>query len=477
MPRVIGGRYGLSSKEFTPGDGRRRLRRARRASGRGAASRSASTTTSPGTSLAYDPALDIEPADTVRAVFFGLGSDGTVGANKNTIKILGDEEDLHAQGYFVYDSKKSGSQTVSHLRFGPAADPRAVPRAAGELRRLPPVRPARPASTCSAARPHGATLLLNCPHPPDEVWDALSRPVQEQILAKHIDAVRDRRRPDRARGRPGRPHQHRPADLLLRHLRRAAARAGDRADQGGDREDLRPARRRGGRAQPGGGRPRARRRCTGSRCRRARRADARAAAGRARARARVRPHRHRGDDGRPRRRAAGQRAAGRRHLPERHGRLREAQHLRARRRLGRRPLHPVRQLQLRLPAQRDPLEVLRRVEPRGGARRLPVGAARRRRPARHPLHAAGLRRGLHRLRAVRRGLPGRRARASRPQGDQPRAARAARRRRAREHRVLRDAARRTTARGSTSARCAAPSSSSRCSSSPAPAPAAARRRT
>src|SRR5205823_13859200 len=70
-----------------------------------------------GTSLTYDAALDIEPDDTVRAVFFGLGADGTVGANKNTIKILG--EHLHAQGYFVYDSKKSGSQTVSHLRFGP----------------------------------------------------------------------------------------------------------------------------------------------------------------------------------------------------------------------------------------------------------------------------------------------------------------------------------------------------------------------
>jgi hypothetical protein len=71
------------------------------------------------TSLDYDASLDIEPEDTVRAVFFGLGSDGTVGANKNTIKILGGEENLNAQAYFVYDSKKSGSQTVSHLRFGP----------------------------------------------------------------------------------------------------------------------------------------------------------------------------------------------------------------------------------------------------------------------------------------------------------------------------------------------------------------------
>ena len=138
-----------------------------------------------GTSLRYDATLDIEPPETVRAVFFGLGSDGTVGANKNTIKILGDEG-LHAQGYFVYDSKKSGSQTVSHLRFGPQ-----------------PIRAAYLVQQASFVGCHqfglldrvdvlgaaadGATLLLNCPRPPDQVWDALSRPTQEQILAKHID--------------------------------------------------------------------------------------------------------------------------------------------------------------------------------------------------------------------------------------------------------------------------------------------------
>ena len=118
MPIVIGGRYGLSSKEFTPGMvagvfeelGRERPKR-RFTVG--------ITDDVSGTSLSYDASLDIEPAETVRAVFFGLGADGTVGANKNTIKILGSEESLNAQGYFVYDSKKSGSQTVSHLRFGP----------------------------------------------------------------------------------------------------------------------------------------------------------------------------------------------------------------------------------------------------------------------------------------------------------------------------------------------------------------------
>ncbi|MGZ8697314.1 MAG: 2-oxoacid:acceptor oxidoreductase family protein, partial [Gaiellaceae bacterium] len=120
MPIVIGGRYGLSSKEFTPGMVAGTFEELRRAKPRRRFTVGINDDVS-GTSLSYDPTLDIESPETVRAVFFGLGSDGTVGANKNTIKILGDEEGLHAQGYFVYDSKKSGSQTVSHLRFGPKA--------------------------------------------------------------------------------------------------------------------------------------------------------------------------------------------------------------------------------------------------------------------------------------------------------------------------------------------------------------------
>jgi pyruvate-ferredoxin/flavodoxin oxidoreductase len=119
MPRVIGGRYGLSSKEFSPGMVAAVLEELTRDRPKRRFTIGINDDVA-GTSLSYDPTLDIEPPETVRAVFFGLGSDGTVGANKNTIKILGDEEDLHAQGYFVYDSKKSGSQTVSHLRFGPA---------------------------------------------------------------------------------------------------------------------------------------------------------------------------------------------------------------------------------------------------------------------------------------------------------------------------------------------------------------------
>ncbi len=184
MPSVIGGRYGLSSKEFTPAmvagvfEELERERPKRRFT-------IGITDDVSGTSLSYDASLDIEPADTVRAVFFGLGSDGTVGANKNTIKILGSEEGLNAQGYFVYDSKKSGSQTVSHLRFGPEPihAPYLISQASfvgchqfGLLER---------AEVLDRAAP-GATLLLNCRQPPDEVWDALARPVQEQILAKEI---------------------------------------------------------------------------------------------------------------------------------------------------------------------------------------------------------------------------------------------------------------------------------------------------
>jgi pyruvate-ferredoxin/flavodoxin oxidoreductase len=183
-PTVIGGRYGLSSKELTPG----MVAGALEELGRGRPRRRFTlgiVDDVSGTSLPYDASLDIEPPETVRAVFFGLGADGTVGANKNTIKILGDEEGLHAQGYFVYDSKKSGSQTVSHLRFGPQpiSAPYLVSQASfvgchqfGLLERDEVLERTAP----------GATLLLNCPYPPDRVWDELSRPVQERILEKGI---------------------------------------------------------------------------------------------------------------------------------------------------------------------------------------------------------------------------------------------------------------------------------------------------
>jgi pyruvate-ferredoxin/flavodoxin oxidoreductase len=185
MPRVIGGRYGLSSKELTPGMvagvleelGRERPRRRFTIGINDDVSH---------TSLPYDDTLEIEAASTVRSVFFGLGSDGTVGANKNTIKILGSEAGLHAQGYFVYDSKKSGSQTVSHLRFGP--EPIRAPYLVGQASFVGchHFRMLERAEVLARAAP-GATLLLNCRYGPGEVWDMLPRLAQEQILEKGID--------------------------------------------------------------------------------------------------------------------------------------------------------------------------------------------------------------------------------------------------------------------------------------------------
>ncbi|MFZ2175046.1 MAG: pyruvate:ferredoxin (flavodoxin) oxidoreductase [Rhodococcus sp. (in: high G+C Gram-positive bacteria)] len=184
MPRVSGGRYGLSSKEFTPAMVAGVFDELGRANPRRRFTIGIDDDVS-GTSVAYDPSFDIESPDTVRAIFYGLGSDGTVGANKNTIKILGGEERLHVQGYFVYDSKKSGSQTVSHLRFGPRAirAPYLVTRAnlvgCHQFQFLEKVDVLGPAAP-------GATLLLNCRYQPDRVWDALPRRVQEQILDKRI---------------------------------------------------------------------------------------------------------------------------------------------------------------------------------------------------------------------------------------------------------------------------------------------------
>ena len=182
MPRVVGGRYGLSSKEFTPG----MVAGVFTALARPEPPRRFTvgiTDDVSGTSIDYDAGLDIEDEETVRAVFFGIGSDGTVGANKNTIKILG--EDRYAQAYFVYDSKKSGGSTISHLRFGP--HPIAAPylvRAArfvgvhheGLLDSLDVLDVASP----------GAVVLLNTSTPPEEVWAALSRPVQGTIVDKGL---------------------------------------------------------------------------------------------------------------------------------------------------------------------------------------------------------------------------------------------------------------------------------------------------
>ena len=183
-PRVIGGRYGLSSKEFTPAMVKAVLDELAGETPKNHFTVGIVDDVSH-TSLAMDDTFDIEPPDVVRAVFFGLGADGTVGANKNSIKIIGEETDNFVQGYFVYDSKKSGAITISHLRFGP----RPI-RSAYLIRRASFVACSQfvfldKYDVLEAAAP-GATFLLNSPYGPDEVWDQMPREVQEEILDKQI---------------------------------------------------------------------------------------------------------------------------------------------------------------------------------------------------------------------------------------------------------------------------------------------------
>jgi pyruvate-ferredoxin/flavodoxin oxidoreductase len=202
-PLVIGGRYGLASKEFTPA--------------MAAAVFAELTAASPRReftvgivddvtklSLEVDASFSTEPADVATAVFYGLGSDGTVGATRNTVKIIGEETELFAQGYFVLDSKKSGSVTVSHLRFGPRPiqSTYLVQRAGfvachqfGFLEKMDVLGLAA----------DGGTFLLNSPFGPDEVWSRIPVEVQRQIIAKRLRFhVVDASRVARDAGLPGR---------------------------------------------------------------------------------------------------------------------------------------------------------------------------------------------------------------------------------------------------------------------------------
>jgi len=189
MPHVVGGRYGLSSKDFTPACVKAALDELlKRDDNRFAARHGFSIGIDDDVShmsLAVDPDFSIEPASVTRAVFYGLGADGTVGANKNSVKIIAEDAGLFAQGYFVYDSHKSGAQTVSHLRFGPEPikAPYLIAQAgfvachkADFLERQDVLRLAAP----------GGVFLLNTPHGTDTAFDALPRPVQKQIIDKKL---------------------------------------------------------------------------------------------------------------------------------------------------------------------------------------------------------------------------------------------------------------------------------------------------
>jgi pyruvate-ferredoxin/flavodoxin oxidoreductase len=192
MPRLVNGRYGLSSKEFTPAMAKAVFDELAKPMPKNHFTVGILDDVTH-TSLDFDPSFDIERDDVVRAIFWGLGSDGTVSANKNSIKIIGEETPNFAQGYFVYDSKKSGARTISHLRFGPR-----------------PIQSAYLVSRANFVAVHqfgflqlydvlheaaeGATLLLNAPYVTDEVWAKLPCKIQQEIIRKKlrlfvIDAV------------------------------------------------------------------------------------------------------------------------------------------------------------------------------------------------------------------------------------------------------------------------------------------------
>ena len=181
-PTIVGGRYGLSSKEFTPAMVKAVYDNLNSAHPKEHFTVGINDDISH-SSLTYDPKFSTESDDVVRAMFYGLGADGTVGANKNSIKIIGENTNNYAQGYFVYDSKKSGAMTVSHLRFGPR-----------------PIRSTYLVSQANFVACHqwiflerydmlsaltpGGVFLLNSPYGPDEVWQKLPREVQEQLIGK-----------------------------------------------------------------------------------------------------------------------------------------------------------------------------------------------------------------------------------------------------------------------------------------------------
>jgi pyruvate-ferredoxin/flavodoxin oxidoreductase len=184
MPMIVGGRYGLSSKEFTPA----MVKGVFDELSKDRPKRSFTVGIVDDVThshIDYDPTFTTEPDTVHRALFFGLGADGTVGANKNTIKIIGEEGDLHAQGYFVYDSKKSGSQTVSHVRFGPDKIRSAYLIQQASFIGCHQFNFVEKIDVLDRAAP-GAVFLLNSPHGADDVWDRLPRPIQQQIIDKNI---------------------------------------------------------------------------------------------------------------------------------------------------------------------------------------------------------------------------------------------------------------------------------------------------
>ena len=184
MPKVVGGRYGLGSKEFTPAMVKGvydELKKDEPMTNFAVGIDDDVT----GLSISYDPSFSTESDTVTRCMFYGLGSDGTVGANKDAIKIIGKHTDLYVQGYFVYDSKKSGSSTVSHLRFGTTPIHSTYLITSANFIALHQPSLLNTFDFLKDAAP-GCTFLINSPVAPDKLWDSLPARMQQQILDKNI---------------------------------------------------------------------------------------------------------------------------------------------------------------------------------------------------------------------------------------------------------------------------------------------------
>ena len=413
MPLVIGGRYGLSSKDFNPSMAKAvfdELRKPEPPNGFTVGIIDDVTHTS----LAPDATFRIDADDVVQAVFYGLGSDGTVGANKNSVKIIAEDAGLHAQGYFVYDSHKSGAQTISHLRFGPRAihAPYLIQQASfigchqfQFIARHDVLRLAAP----------GATVLLNAPYGPDEIWDQLPRPTQLRIIGQRLRLfVIDASRVAQEVGLRGRANTVLqtcffalsgvlPRDQAIAHIKESIRKSygskGDSVVQANYRAVDETLERLFEVAVPD-----------------AATSQPRPHAGGGEARAGLRARGDRRDARGAWRRYPGQPSAGGWHLAIRHRRLGEAQHRRCGTGVEFRDMHPVRSMQLRLPARRDPGKIFRRRPAERCAGELPFGADQHTRLSRRDIRARLRDGGLHGVRTLRRSLPGGAAQVARDAG-------------------------------------------------------------
>jgi len=184
LPLIIGGRYGLSSKEFNPAMALAVFEELKKPQPKRRITVGINDDVTH-LSLSYDPTFSIERPDVVRALFYGLGSDGTVSANRSSVKIIGENTPFYAQGYFVYDSRKAGSMTISHVRFSPRPIKGSYLINKANFIACHQFHFLERIDMLSAAE-EGATFLLNSPFPAEEVWDHLPAEVQKQIIDKKL---------------------------------------------------------------------------------------------------------------------------------------------------------------------------------------------------------------------------------------------------------------------------------------------------